>query len=134
MEDPSAQTFKLQVTMPEAMALVKIKGFVHDLNGEIVESIPGMIRVRIPEKAKAASSSGSGILRWLSADRPAQTDSANSLEMKLFMDKSPQDRQGGLTIKLVLRQRGLQTRSKARCQTRFEKMFRDLQAYLIASS
>jgi serine/threonine protein kinase len=134
MEDPSAQTFKLNVTMPEAMALVKIKGFIHDLNGEIVESIPGMIRVLIPQKAKAASSTGSGILGWLHADRPAQPDPADALEMKLLMEKNPQDRAGGMTIKLVLRQRGMQNRSKARSQARSEKLFRDLQAYLIASS
>src|SRR6202040_785393 len=39
----------VEAVMPEAMALVKLKGFVYDLGGEVLESIPGMIKVRVPQ-------------------------------------------------------------------------------------
>ena len=32
------------------MAMVKLRGFIYDLGGEVVESMPGMIKVRVPDR------------------------------------------------------------------------------------
>jgi eukaryotic-like serine/threonine-protein kinase len=46
-DDPNAVTFQLAAWMPEAIAAHKLKGFVYDAKGEVVESVPGRIRVRL---------------------------------------------------------------------------------------
>src|SRR5262249_19664930 len=45
--DRNAFRHSVEASMPEAMALIKLKGFVYDLGGEVVESVPGMIKVRL---------------------------------------------------------------------------------------
>ena len=45
--DPSAVIHQLDAWMPEKIALHKLRGFVHDVGGQIVESVPGLIRVRL---------------------------------------------------------------------------------------
>src|SRR4029077_18535045 len=37
----------VEAVMPESMAMIKLKGFIHDLGGEVIESVPGMIKVRL---------------------------------------------------------------------------------------
>jgi eukaryotic-like serine/threonine-protein kinase len=46
-DDPNSVTFQLAAWMPEAIAAHKLKGFVYDAKGEVVESVPGRIRVRL---------------------------------------------------------------------------------------
>ena len=58
--------------MLESMALLKLKGFIHDLKGQIVESVPGMIRVYLAEAQEGSKDPPSGILSWLSGT-PAPT-------------------------------------------------------------
>jgi serine/threonine-protein kinase len=46
-DDPNAIAFYLEAWMPEAIAVHKLRGFVHDAKGEVVQSVPGLIRVRL---------------------------------------------------------------------------------------
>ena len=48
-DDADAVRHSIEATMPESMAMLKLKGFIHDLGGEVVESVPGLIRVRLAE-------------------------------------------------------------------------------------
>src|SRR5262249_58343298 len=52
-EDRNALRQSFEACMPEVMAMMKIKGFIFDLGGEVVESVPGMIRVRLAERQPA---------------------------------------------------------------------------------
>ena len=47
-DDPNALLFSLEAWMPESVALLKLRGYIHDARGEVLESIPGLIRVRLP--------------------------------------------------------------------------------------
>src|SRR5262249_15555662 len=40
-DDPLAVVHHLEAWMPEAVAACKLRGFVHDVGGEIAESVPG---------------------------------------------------------------------------------------------
>jgi serine/threonine-protein kinase len=131
MTNPNAHTFHLHVTMPESMALVKLKGFVHDLKGEILESIPGMIRVTIPEKASSASTASSGIRGWFQSEKTTVLETKNLSEMLLYMEKESHNQTPGLAIRLVIRPKGMATQSKSSWRGRCEQIFRDLQAYLV---
>src|SRR5439155_9831764 len=55
-DDPNAILFGLEAWMPEKIALVKLRGFVHDLHGDVVESVPGLVRVKLPFAGKRPSS------------------------------------------------------------------------------
>ena len=50
--DQHSVQHSIEACMPESMAMLKLKGFIHDLGGEVVESVPGMIRVRLPDRGE----------------------------------------------------------------------------------
>src|SRR5262249_34427267 len=112
----------LTASMPESMAMLKLKGFVHDLGGEIVESVPGMIRVRIGETAKQ----GGGLFGWLGGRSATR---AETIMLELHMEKSDPARssQLNITMKLPSPAGAFSADGRARC----ERIGRDLQAYLI---
>src|SRR5207237_3180670 len=45
--DPQTVMHRMEAWMPDAIASYKLKGFVHDFRGEVVESVPGKIRVHL---------------------------------------------------------------------------------------
>jgi serine/threonine protein kinase len=45
--DPSVIVHKLEAWMPDVIATNKLRGFVQDNNGEVLESVPGKIKMRI---------------------------------------------------------------------------------------
>jgi eukaryotic-like serine/threonine-protein kinase len=49
---------QLEAWMPDVIATNKLRGFLHDINGEVLESVPGNIKMRIG--AKSASWFGLG--------------------------------------------------------------------------
>src|SRR5438132_1439042 len=46
--DPNAVAYHLEAWMPEQVAAVKLRGFLDPAGGEVVESVPGRIRVVLP--------------------------------------------------------------------------------------
>ena len=59
--------FHVEAWMPEQIAIMKLRGFVHDAGGEVVESVPGLIKVRFGGRKSPAS----GPLAWLGLTRRA---------------------------------------------------------------
>jgi serine/threonine protein kinase len=49
--DPHVVVLQMEAWMPETIAAFKLRGFVHDFGGEVLESVPGKIRVRLGGKA-----------------------------------------------------------------------------------
>jgi hypothetical protein len=100
---------------------LKIKGFIQDIGGELVESVPGLIRFRlgIPTKQEGWSLSGSKTV----ARGPADTD------VELRMQKAEPGRAGQLEVTLVMRSRAnlITPEWRERCT----RIGRDLQAYLV---
>jgi serine/threonine-protein kinase len=45
--DPAAAHFRLEAWMPEEIAVHKLRGFLHDVAGEVLESVPGRVRFRL---------------------------------------------------------------------------------------
>jgi serine/threonine-protein kinase len=67
-EDPNGLLFSLEAWMPESVALVKLRGYVHDAKGEVLESVPGLIRVRLP--GVGSFEAPKGRLSWFNFRRP----------------------------------------------------------------
>ena len=115
----------IEAVMPEALALVKLKGFIHDLGGEVIESVPGMIRVRLdgePVEKKRA-----GLFGWLGGGAPTAAPAA--AEVELHMERRDPAQPNRLTITLVMNPgKGL---ISADLRTRCNQIGRNLQAYLM---
>jgi serine/threonine-protein kinase len=124
--DRNAVLHSIEASMPEAMALVKLKGFIYDLGGEVVESVPGMIRVRVPDPQ--AEKKGSGLFNWLERSRVA-VQTASGTDIELRMERKDPSRPSLLTVTLVMKPSGgmMTPEWKTRCQ----KIGRDLGAYLM---
>lgn len=71
-EDPALDQYVLsdlfEATLPEKLAALKLRGFIDDVGGQVVESEPGLIRVRVemPAGGKDGQRSGSGVFAFLS--------------------------------------------------------------------
>ncbi len=119
----------LEATMPEAMALVKLKGFIYDLGGEVVESVPGMIKVRLVERS---SEKKTGVFARIFSDggRPAAVLSGpRATDIELHMERRDPTQASKLTITLVMRPDGGMVTPEWR--NRCTQISRDLQAYLM---
>ncbi len=110
----------LEASMPEAMAMIKLKGFIFDLGGEVVESVPGMIRVRVPEPG--ADGKKGGLFGW------SKTAVQTATELELRMERKDPRQPSKLTVTLVMRPTG---QASGEWQTRCRKIGQDLQAYLM---
>jgi serine/threonine-protein kinase len=121
----------VEVSMPEALAMVKLKGFIYDLGGDVVESVPGMIRVRLGGPAPPRATGG--LLGWLGGSKPTATatavQTATGTDLELRMERRDPAQPGRLTITLVMRPAGgmMTVAWRDRCL----KIGRDLGAYLM---
>jgi serine/threonine protein kinase len=61
--DPDVVVHQLEAWMPDVLATCKLRGFVNDLGGEVLESVPGRIRVRLGAASNGHSSSWFGLRR-----------------------------------------------------------------------
>jgi serine/threonine protein kinase len=65
-DDPNAILFTFQAWMPQAIAMIKLQGYVHDVCGEVLTSDPGVVRLRLPGGGSLAPKSR---LSWLGLAR-----------------------------------------------------------------
>jgi eukaryotic-like serine/threonine-protein kinase len=121
--DRNAVKLSVEASMPESMAMIKLKGFVNDLGGEVVESVPGLIKVRLREHTEKK-----GMFAWMGGGRPA-LQAVQSTDIELHMERLDPSQTSKLTITLVMRRRGgpATTDWKNHCN----QITRDLQAYLM---
>jgi serine/threonine-protein kinase len=128
--DRHAIQHSIEAVMPEAMAMLKLKGFIHDLGGDIVESVPGLIRVRLVESKAEKKATGGGLFGWRERPRQAAIPLAPAAtEIELHMERRDPATPSRLSVRLIMRSaNGLVTTAwRDRCQ----QISRDLQAYLM---
>jgi serine/threonine-protein kinase len=100
--DPHVVVYRLQAWMPERIAAVKLRGFLADCGGEVVESMPGLIRVGMKRRSAAArkkTRSGFWALLGL-AKKPEQQ--AEHVLLDVFM-KAAADKAGHLEVTVRIR-------------------------------
>jgi serine/threonine protein kinase len=129
--DRSTFRHSIEAVMPEAMALVKIKGFIHDLGGNVVESVPGRIKVRLPDPQAQPEKKPSLFGLSGHGSRPVSAmEIVGASDMELHMEREDPAQPNRLTVTLLMRPagRGLVTPA---WRTRCGQIGRDLQAYLM---
>jgi serine/threonine protein kinase len=122
--DPMAVVHHLEAWMPEKIATYKLRGFIQDVGGELVESVPGRIRVRLGGKTCVYTASQSSFSWFGLARKTNQID----LELHLLRPDSARD---NLQITILLRPSGKGTANDEDWRARCTRIFCDLRAYLM---
>ena len=127
VEDGLAVVHYMDAWMPERIATYKVCGFIDDAGGEVIENVPGRIKVRLGGKGCVyATPRRANSLSWLGINRKL-----NTFEMELrFQRDSKTDAQ--LRITLVLRSPSVDISTDENWQKLCAQIYCDLRAYLMA--
>ncbi|MBA4065107.1 MAG: hypothetical protein C0501_15615 [Isosphaera sp.] len=126
VREPAVLPFHMEAWMPEGVALMKLRGFVHDSGGEVVESLPGLVRVRLGSRR---TPSGGG-LSWLGLGRR----SAGPLDVELHLRHAHPDQENQLTVHVLFRPATAGLLSDAGWKQRCADVFVELRSYLMGRS
>jgi serine/threonine-protein kinase len=127
VHDPLAVVHHLEAWMPEKIATFKLRGFIHEAGGELVESVPGRINVRLAGKTCVYSAPSRG-LSWLGLGRRPPID------VELRLQRSDPARENQLKITVVFRSPGSDLNADAAWRAVCAQIFCDLRAHLMAQS
>jgi len=123
--DPTAAVYQVQAWMPEAVAAYKLKGFIQDVGGQVLESVPGKIKVLLGGRG-CTYAIPTGRLSWLGLG------GKGGIEMELQLCQSSNARHNYLWVTVILRYLGRTIDRNWRAQC--DQIFRDLRGYLIGST
>jgi serine/threonine protein kinase len=127
--DPNAVVHQLEAWMPEKIASYKLRGFVQDSGGEVVECVPGRIRVRLGGRGSVyAPPGGSSISSWLGLTRRSSL-----IELELHLQRADPARDSQLRITVMLRPVN-GAASDPEWRSRCGQIYCDLRAYLMGQS
>jgi serine/threonine protein kinase len=127
--DRHAIRHDFEADMPEAMALLKIKGFLHDLGSDAIQSEPGLIRVRLGGAEPVKKRSSLFALMDRGSRRSGAVSLVAAIDVELRMERPDARQPNRLHIALIMRSStGLIT---AEWRTRCQKIGMDLKAYLM---
>lgn len=123
--DPNAVIHRFEAWMPETIAAHKLKGFVHDAGGEVLESVPGCLRVRLG-KSGTRYTSQRGPLSWIGISRKADL-----IDLELRMEPADPTRKGLLNITVLMRSPAGQLPKDFYWHARCNRVFIELRGYLM---
>lgn len=128
--DPRAVMDTIEAWMPEAIAVVKLRGFAQDVGGEIVESEPGFIRVRLLDPTTPPNKSPKSWLALLGFGlKPRSLEHAT---LELHLEKKTAGQKNLLLITAALQPEENPRRSSdPDWRSWAEQVCLDLRAYLI---
>ncbi|MFN4258286.1 MAG: serine/threonine protein kinase [Gemmataceae bacterium] len=96
---PETVVHHLEAWMPEAIAVIKLRGFVEDMGGQVVESIPGMVRVRMGGPNCKYQMVTPGPKSWFSRGK----DLHDYIDIELHMQKKEVNNRSVLHITMLLK-------------------------------
>jgi serine/threonine-protein kinase len=127
--DPNLVVHYLEAWMPERIAAYKLRGFVQDVGGEVMESVPGRIRVRLGGRGSVYQPCGAGPLSWLGLGRRS-----NLIDVELQLERADPTRESLLHIKVTMRSPNGTTVFNPDWRARCNQVFCDLRGYLMGHS
>jgi eukaryotic-like serine/threonine-protein kinase len=120
--ESGALPFHLEAWMPERVAIMKLRGFVHDAGGEVLESLPGLIKVRLGSRKAPVKSS----LAWLGLGRRM-----GIVDIELQLQHDHPDDENRLTVHCLFRPSHRRMLHNHDWQLRCSRIFIELRAYLM---
>jgi serine/threonine-protein kinase len=125
--DPRAIVNHLEAWMPEKIATYKLRGFIHDVGGELIESVPGRIKVKLGGKGCVYTLPGRGALSWLGLG------GSHEIDMELHLKRADQ-RDNLLRITVMLRPGQGDLSANLGWRRLCNQIFCDLRGYLMGSN
>jgi serine/threonine-protein kinase len=122
--DAYAVAHELEAWMPERIAVYKLRGFVQDAGGEVVESVPGRVRVHLGRHSVYQGRSGP--LAWLGLGRRA-----SPVEMELQLERADAERDSLLRITVLMRPLQGESIADEAWRARCDQIYCDLRGYLM---
>src|SRR5206468_2210429 len=131
VDHPLTQTYELEAWMPEQVAFVKLRGFVKDMGGKVVRSIPGYISVHFLETQSAAESPSPGLLSWLGLSSQVEPGPCvfAVVELHLVHKPTPTKQLVGITLRLT--PGADREQDDLRWKTFCDRIFCELRGYLM---
>jgi serine/threonine-protein kinase len=128
--DPTTFTFQMEAWMPESIAIMKLRGYAHDMDGEVIESLPGIIRLRIGGSGghKVRKSSLMS-LSWLGFGRRG-----GPVALELHLHQIDPNKSNRLFLQAVFRPNSLGQLNDPVWRERCTELFIELRAYLMGTS
>jgi serine/threonine protein kinase len=126
--DPLAVVHRLQAWMPERIAAYKLRGFVSDVGGEVLESVPGLIRVRVGGRGSVYCAPTRGF-SWLGLGRKSGT-----VDMELRLQHADGGRDNHLHITVIFRSLGQDLNGSVAWRQLCTQIFCDLRGYLMGQT
>jgi serine/threonine-protein kinase len=126
--DPLAVIHYLEAWMPERIATYKLRGFIHDVGGEMLESVPGRICVRVGGKGSTYTAPRPG-LSWLGIGRRP-----GGIEVELLLERADPNRENQLRITVIFRAPGTDLNADLAWRGVCTQIFCDLRAYLMGQT
>lgn len=117
--------FHMEAWLPERIAIMKLRGFVHDAGGEVVESVPGLVRVRLGGRTAPVG----GPLSWLGLRR-----ASNHLDVELHLHHADPSQPNLLTVNVLFRPTHPTQLADAGWRQRCSEVFVELRSYLMGRS
>jgi serine/threonine-protein kinase len=126
LPDPNSLSFQLEAWMPEKIAAYKLRGFVYDVGGKVVESVPGRIRMQLGGKGSVYAPTG--VKSWLGLDRQSSL-----VDVELHLKRNDPEKESQLHITVTFRPTD-SARLNGAWRNRCSQIFCDLRAYLMGRS
>jgi len=129
--DPTTFTFQMEAWMPESIAVMKLRGFAYDMGGEVTESVPGLIRLRLGTGAGLKGKRNPGLmsLNWLGFGRRS-----GPISLELHLHQVDPSRSNRLFMQVVFRPNSISQLSDPVWRERCTELFIELRAYLMGTS
>jgi serine/threonine-protein kinase len=127
--DPNLVVHYLEAWMPERIAAYKLRGFVQDVGGEVIENVPGRIRVRLGGAGSVYRHAGAGPLSWLGLGRQA-----GLIDLELHLERADPTRESLLHITVTMRSPNGAKAFNPDWRGRCNQVFCDLRGYLMGQS
>lgn len=125
MREQSSLPFHMEAWMPERIAIMKLRGFVHDAGGEVIESVPGLIRVRLGGRKTPTA----GPLSWLGLRR-----SSNVIDVELHLHHNDPTQPNKLTVHVLFRPTHPNLLADRSWRQKCTQVFVELRSYLMGRS
>lgn len=123
--DPNAIVYHMEASLNRSVAEFKLKGFVRDAGGSLVETVPGLIRVQLGQPGSLYEMA-MGKLSWLGMGRDA-----GLVEVYLYLRQKNPKRPDLQTITVIMLSLKGHTPENAAWLGQCSRIYSDLRGYLM---
>lgn len=125
LNDPNTLSFTMEAWMPESIAIMKLRGYAGDHGGHIMDSVPGMVTLRV---APALKDSRATSRSWLGFSRKPEP-----LLLELHLHQIDPQRSNKLLIQAVFRPQSISQLADSSWRERCTQAYVDLRSYLMGT-